>query len=507
MVVILIYTIICCNRSITTNSKLIKYRTMFFNSYSFVLFFLSLLVGVLLIQWSPGVQEHKKLRWRNIILLVSSYYFYAFLRWEYLLLLLLTTLINYYCGQKLGKLTEKKEKKKYVFLAVFVSIGILAYFKYANFFIDSVVSALSLLGIAPQLSLAKIALPIGISFFTFQALSYTLDVYNGKMQARKSFVDVALYVSFFPTILSGPIERGRNLIPQIEEYTPLRLSECIEGGKQFLWGLFKKIVIADRLAAYINIVYGGSPEDFSSMTLLMAAVLYSFQIYTDFSGYSDMAIGIGRVLGFRLMTNFKFPYFATSIKEFWKRWHISLTSWFTEYVYIPMGGNRVSEVRWLINISAVFLLSGLWHGANWTFILWGALHTVYYLVEHYYRKWKPVFLLMEKPWLRRLSNLVSVVLVFVLVTIAWVFFRVEDFSKACAIVSRFTDLSGGLYWGMSAFTTMLALFLLFLFFCMEWLLYRQIKLPWVLNAMAYAVVLAMTVLFSVTSGGFVYFQF
>ena len=480
---------------------------MQFNSFSFFVFICSLLLLLTIAQSVFGKKEEKLLLFRNVVLLIASYYFYAFLDWRYLFLLLATTIGNYISAIKIGNGLSKSTQKRWLVFSVVFSIGILVYFKYANFFVDSVVSSLKLLGIAPQLSLTKIALPIGISFFTFQALSYTLDVYNGKMKARKNIIDVALYVSFFPTILSGPIERGRNLIPQIERYTTLSLEGLIEGGKLFLWGVFKKIVVADRLAAYINVVYAGNPDDFSSLTLLLTAALYSFQIYADFSGYSDMAIGVGRMLGFKLMTNFHYPYFSTSIKSFWKRWHISLTSWFTEYVYIPLGGNRVTESRWILNISAVFLLSGLWHGANWTFIFWGALHALFYLVEHYYHKIKPECLKTERKSLRYLSDGISVLIVFVLVSVAWIFFRVEDFSKACSIIAHPFDLSGRFYWGSSAFTTMLAIAVLGVFLCMEWVRYKQVRMSLPVNAVIYGAVLAMTVLLGVTSGGFVYFQF
>lgn len=480
---------------------------MLFNSFSFLVFIAVLLLFLVIAQSIMATKEKDLLTLRNAVLLAASYYFYAFLEWRYLFLLLSTTLVNYIVARQLGNTKSESGKKKWLLFAVIFSIGVLGYFKYANFFVDSVLSALGYLGISPQLSIAKIVLPIGISFFTFQALSYTLDVYNGKMHSRKNFIDVALYVSFFPTILSGPIERGRNLIPQIEKYTALSLEGLVEGGKLFLWGLFTKIVVADRLAAYINVVYGGNIDNFSSSTFLFTAIFYSFQIYADFSGYSSMAIGVGRMLGFKLMTNFQYPYFSTSIKGFWKRWHISLTSWFTEYVYIPLGGNRVSEFRWLVNISVVFLLSGLWHGANWTFILWGALHAIYYLLEHYFHRIKPAWLKSDKKSFRLFSDGVSVLLVFGLVTIAWVFFRVEDFSKACSIVARFVDSPGSFYWGASAFTTLLAIAVLVIFLGMEWVKYKQVKMSMLISALVYSVVLAMTVLLGVTSGGFVYFQF
>jgi Predicted membrane protein involved in D-alanine export len=477
---------------------------MIFNSVTFFLFYSVVLACCLIIQHLPRIKEEKRSGLRNLLLLAASYYFYAFLKWEFLLLLVGTTLVNYICAFKIQK---ESHRKVYLWIAVILSIGILGYFKYANFFADSVNQALTILGIAPRMELTQIMLPIGISFFTFQALSYTFDVYFRKMQARKNLINVALYVSFFPSVLSGPIERGRNLIPQIETYTRLNPVELLEGGKLFLWGLFKKIVIADRLAAYINVVYAGEPESFSSLTLFVTALLYSVQIYADFSGYSDMAIGIARSLGFRLMENFRFPYFSTSIKSFWKSWHISLTSWFSEYVYIPLGGNRVTKPRWIFNISVVFLLSGLWHGANWTFILWGALHAGYYITEHYYQQLNPIRKKFRHRSIQAISSIISVCLVFVLVTIAWIFFRIENFDKACHIISRLFAGTSGLYMGSSAFSTLLMLALLVLFIGMEWVKYKQIGLSRMGSAIVYAVVLSMVLLWGVTSGGFVYFQF
>ena len=485
---------------------------MFFTSNSFFVFYTVLLFLCLLVQYFPSIKKETRLLFRNLILLGGSYYFYAFLKWEFLLLLFGITIVNYICALRLN---QSIHRKRYLWIAIVLSIGALGYFKYANFFADSVNQALSVLGIAPQIELTKIILPIGISFFTFQALSYTFDVYNGKMHPRKNLLTVALHVSFFPSILSGPIERGRNLIPQIETYTQISLSGLVEGGKLFIWGLFKKLVIADRLAAYINVVYGGEASSFSSVTLMTTAVLYSIYIYADFSGYSDMAVGIARSLGFKLMDNFRFPYFSTSIKEFWKSWHISLTSWFSEYVYIPLGGNRVSTPRWIFNICAIFLLSGLWHGANWTFILWGALHAVYYIVEYYYLKAKDQLLtsssyhcrLEDAKVAQIIKNIGSALLVFVLATIAWIFFRIEDLGQACSVITHFFDGTTGLYMGSSSFTTLLMFFLLLLFVGMEWIKYKQIRLSLFGNAIAYAIVLAMVLLFGVTAGGFAYFQF
>lgn len=496
---------------------------MFFNSFSFAVFFSCLLLLCLIVQTIRIVPDKMKITVRNTILLVASYCFYAFLKWEFVFLLLATTTVNYVCS-----LWMKRNANLWMWFAVVVSIGILGYFKYAGFFAEAVTDAFALLGIGIKIKFLKIALPVGISFFTFQALTYTLDVYKGKLKASGNFIDVALFVSFFPTILSGPIEKARNLLPQIRQYTKITGDDLLAGGKLFIWGLFKKMVIADRLAYYVDFSY--SFGNGSSITLIVTAVFYSFQIYADFSGYSDMAIGIARALGFRLTNNFYYPYFSTSIKEFWKRWHISLTSWFTEYVYIPLGGNRVSRLRWILNISAVFLLSGLWHGADWTFIVWGALHACYYLVEFYCKKGfhykqncrrrqsrhckenrhcvlEPQSSRISQGIPRQARDGVYRIMVFALVTIAWVFFRIENTGKAAEVIQGFFKGTCDFFWGMSSFTTLLAFWLLGLFIVLDWIRYKNIKFPPVVTAGGYALILSLILLFGVSDAGFVYFQF
>ncbi len=478
---------------------------MLFNSVAFFLFFSIVFLFCFLIQLIKKIPDNKKNRIRNIILLVASYYFYAFLKWEFLILLAITTITNYITGYYIAKNENQPQKRSlYLWMAVIISIGILGYFKYTNFFIDSINKSLSIIGIQPKLSLLKIILPVGISFFTFQALSYTLDVFYRKIHARRNLIDVALFVSFFPTIMSGPIEKARNLLPQFESGTHISLDIVIEGGKRFLWGLFKKIVIADRLAEFVNMTYSSDWTNLPSLTILLAVIFYSIQIYADFSGYSDMAIGIAHALGFHLKENFYFPYFSTSIKSFWKRWHISLTSWFSEYLYIPLGGNRVSRPRWILNISIVFLVSGLWHGANWAFIVWGALHAIYYLGEYYLNKLKikPVSV-----WLNRGLKIISCLIVFVLVTIAWVFFRLEDFTASLSALSCIVNYSPGFYPGSSTFSFLLTTMLLLIFFIMEWIRFKEYKLPLFVDAVYFAVILSMLLLFGISSGGFVYFQF
>jgi Predicted membrane protein involved in D-alanine export len=368
---------------------------------------------------------------------------------------------------------QGKNGKRFVTTAIVLSIAQLVFFKYA------------------YLANPTILLPVGLSFFTFQALSYSIDIYRKKIAPEKNVVDVALFIAFFPTLLSGPIERARNLIPQLKEKTSVNWDNFKEGAGLFIWGLFKKVVIADRLAEYVNVVYF-SPESHSGSTLALAALFYSFQIYCDFSGYADMAIGSGRVMGFKIMQNFNFPYCVNTFKEFWRRWHISLTSWFTEYVYISLGGNRVSQARWILNISLVFLLSGIWHGATWSFVLWGAMHAVFYLVERF---WGP-----KRP------NILYHLLVFVMITFAWIFFRIENSVEAYHVVTRIcSDLISPVYWGSSTFSTLLTMLLLGIFMLREYLMYRNI-LPQK-SAWEYLFLLLAIGLFGVSSDQFVYFQF
>ena len=483
---------------------------MIFNSFSFAVFFAIVLICCYIIQSVYSMPLEKRIRLRNIFLLCASYYFYAFLKWEFVLLLLTTTSINYFCTFQLVKTRKQGNEKKtklWKWVAFVGSLGILCYFKYSNFFISSVNEALALLGIAPKLELLQIALPIGISFFTFQALTYTLDVYNRKTEERRNFIDLALFVSFFPTILSGPIEKARNLLPQMETEQKITIIGIVEGSKRFIWGLFKKMVIADRLAAYVGEVYFFDPSYHSGITLMTTAVLYSFQVYADFSGYSDMAIGIGKILGFRLTENFKFPYFSTSIKDYWRRWHITLSSWLTEYIYFPMGGNRVKVSRWIFNIVVVFLLSGLWHGDKWSYIFWGGLNGLYYLGEFYYKKSRVYEKLHDSAVFQKINPFLSMLVVFSLVTLARVFFRTEDVGKAVRVLSGFFCNEGNFYWRASAFETAVSMALLVLFIGLDYIRYKEYKFHPLISYAGYAILICLMLLFGVVEDGFVYFRF
>ncbi len=347
---------------------------MLFNSIEFLIFFPIVSIVHFLIP--------HKYRW--VWLLLASYYFYMSWRIEYITLIWISTLIDYFAGRQMGKTDDRKKKRKYLLLSLFANLGLLFTFKYWNFFTSSLNIVLRAMHITYEIPYLNVVLPVGISFYTFQTLSYTIDVYRGVKSTEKHLGIFALYVAFFPQLVAGPIERSTNLLPQFFEKHNIDWRRIVDGLKLMMWGMFKKVVIADRLAVFVDRVYG-NPYDYTGLSHIVATIFFAFQIYCDFSGYSDIAIGSAQVLGFNLMDNFRRPYFSRSVSEFWRRWHISLSSWFRDYVYIPMGGNRVSPKRWHFNILTVFVVSGLWHGANWTFISQGeegiyCCGTIHYLL-------------------------------------------------------------------------------------------------------------------------------
>lgn len=371
-----------------------------------------------------------KYRWS--LLLVASCYFYMFFKPIYILILFGTIVIDYFAAIYIHKSTGKR-RKLFLVLSIIANVGVLCVFKYYNFFIDNLNWTFTQSGSDITLPYLNILLPIGLSFHTFQAMSYTIEVYRGKFEPEKHFGIYALYVMFYPQLVAGPIERPQNVLPQFHQEKFFNYSNVTAGLKLMAWGMFKKVVIADRLAIFVNQVYDNY-TDYTGISLWIAAIFFSFQIYFDFSGYSDIAIGSARTMGFTLMQNFDRPYSATSIREFWTRWHISLSTWFKDYLYIPLGGNKVKLNRWLFNILIVFIVSGFWHGASWTFIVWGLLHGLYQVGGILISKYS----LLPKDGYGAIRRLI----VFLLVTIAWVFFRAENFDKATYFISHlFTDVS------------------------------------------------------------------
>ncbi len=399
---------------------------MLFNSIEFLIF---LPVVVFLFYIIPN-----KFRW--ILLLAASYYFYMCWKPEYIILIIASTLIDYFVALGIARRKNKRAKRKLLIISLMSNLGILFGFKYFNFFSTSVHLLFNKFNVFYDLPLFDVLLPVGISFYTFQTLSYTIDVYKGKIKPTGHLGKFALFVSFFPQLVAGPIERSVNLLPQFYKKITLEYSNIIIGLRRILWGMFKKVVIADRLAIFVNQVYD-SPHDSNGLQLAIATIFFAFQIYCDFSGYSDIAIGAAKTLGFDLMENFKTPYFSKSISEFWKRWHISLSSWFKDYLYIPLGGNRVVKWRWYYNLIVTFVVSGLWHGANWTFIAWGLLHGIYLILSIILAK----IPLTGKIFDYSKRNAISIFFTFFLVCFAWIFFRANSISDAFLIVKNLFDYS------------------------------------------------------------------
>ena len=476
---------------------------MFFNSFNFIGFFL-----IVLFLLSVGRLVGRSVTIRNVILLVCSYWFYGAFNVGFTVILAFVTTVNYLAGKFIINTNNLKNRNRLLAFTVVLSLLPLIFYKYAFFLCKSFNDILHL-----ELSfelLDGLILPVGISFFTFQALSYTIDIYRGKIAEKTSFLDFALFVSFFPTILSGPIEKARNLLPQIQRYYFPTCSDVVQGICIFIWGLFKKIIIADRLAYYVDWAYDSAQYE-SGLTLAVSAIFYSIQIYCDFSGYSDMALGVAKALGFNVTKNFHQPYFSRTLKEFWHKWHIALTSWFTEYVYFSLGGSRVkSKIRWIINISAIFILSGIWHGAAWNYIVWGVLHTLYYLSEHFLG-----FQNKDVKW-NRLTSVLSGLWLFLLATIAWIFFRVETFDGALYILNKiFCEFSGGFSMGASSFTFATTILMLIIFISYEYMIrYKRIIFDVegydhtiVANIIAVIPMLLLMGMFGRSSDSFVYFQF
>ena len=395
---------------------------MTFISLQFLVFFMVVTL------WFFRLKNQKGRIW---LLLIASCYFYMSFIPEYILILGGTIIVDYFAGIQIEK-SEGSNRKFWLVLSIIANIGTLAVFKYYNFFIDNIHTGFLFFGKPLQLPLLKMALPIGLSFHTFQALSYTIEVYRRKQPAERNFVVYALYVMFYPQLVAGPIERPQNVIPQLKEFRPYNWDNVKEGLARMCWGFFKKVVIADRLAMVVERTFGHTAET-SSAALFMGAVFYSFQIYCDFSGYSDIALGAAKVMNIRLMENFKEPYLSGSLSEFWTRWHISLSTWFRDYLYIPLGGNRKGEWRRRMNIMAVFLLSGLWHGANWTFIIWGLLHGLFVLI----------LVRKNNSDGSAVGKLLGVLFNFIVVTFLWIFFRAENLHAAWVYIKSICSFRGG----------------------------------------------------------------
>jgi D-alanyl-lipoteichoic acid acyltransferase DltB (MBOAT superfamily) len=487
---------------------------MLFNSIDFAIF----LPIVFLLYW---LVIYKNLRAQNIFLLVASYIFYGWWDWRFLSLIIISSTLDFNIGLLLKKQQNETKRKLILLMSLVLNLGFLGFFKYYNFFVDSLVSSFTLLGKPLNISTLRIILPVGISFYTFQSLSYTIDVYRKKLEPTRDVIAFFAFVAFFPQLVAGPIERAANLLPQFHNKRTFDYDKAIDGMRQMLWGLFKKIVIADNCATYVNEAFNNY-TNYTGFTLLIGSVFFAFQIYCDFSGYSDIAIGTARLFGFSLMRNFAFPYFSRDIAEFWRRWHISLTSWFRDYVYIPLGGSRGSTGNQIRNVFIVFIISGIWHGANWTFTLWGVINALYFLPLLLLKQnRKNLNTVAEGRVLPSLKETWQMGITFLLTVLAWVFFRANTVADAFEITRRiFTSFYkinilelrslANSFWVTSSHVLLIILLVV-----VEWiqrekqhaLQIDQIKMPRMARWVSYYFIIFLIFYFSGTQQDFIYFQF
>ena len=482
---------------------------MLFNSIDFSIF----LPIVFILYWFVA---NKNLKLQNILIVAASYLFYGWWDYRFLSLILLSTIVDYLVGISLLKQENITKRKILLWTSILVNIGFLGFFKYYNFFLDNFITAFSFFGTEIKANSLNIILPVGISFYTFQTLSYSIDVYKRKLEPTKDFIAFSAFVSFFPQLVAGPIERARNLLPQFYKKRTFDYSKAVDGIRQILWGLFKKIVIADNCAVFADQIFNNS-NDYSGSTLVLGAIFFAFQIYGDFSGYSDIAIGTAKLFGFNLMQNFAFPYFSRDIAEFWRRWHISLSTWFRDYLYIPLGGSRGTNYFKIRNVFIIFLVSGFWHGANWTFIVWGGLNALYFLPIMLLNKNKiNTDVVAQGKHLPSVREVLSITLTFSLTTIAWIFFRAEDIHHAISYLSNIIHPSiltipELITPKLEMIYTLLCIFILVLF---EWMNRDKIHALDIANYnksnrwMLYLIIIIMIITFgSFNQNSFIYFQF
>ncbi len=478
---------------------------MYFHSIDFALF----LPIVFVLYWFVC---RKSISAQNLLIVLASYVFYGWWDRRFLGLIVFSTGLDFLVAQAISRTPDKRRQKAWLWLSLSANLGLLGVFKYFNFFIDNFIQAFSLLGYDFPPTSLDLVLPVGISFYTFQTLSYTIDVYRGKMPATRDAFAFAAYVSFFPQLVAGPIERATQLLPQFTSPRLFDAAKATDGLRQILWGLVKKIVIADNCAEYANHIFNNSADQ-SGSTLLLGSVFFAFQIYGDFSGYSDIAIGVSRLFGFDLMRNFAFPYFSRDIAEFWRRWHISLSSWFRDYLYIPLGGSRGSKLATIRNTLIIFLVSGFWHGANWTFVFWGALHALLFmplLITGKHRN--QLHTVANNRWFPNPKELLQMFFTFFSVCIGWVFFRATDLNQALNIVQHIFSIS--IFEAPTSWTLEILL-LLIGFVLLEWrgrlaqhpLAVIGIHWPKWLRWSLYLALLLLLWYFAGTPQEFIYFQF
>ncbi len=476
---------------------------MLFNSLEFFAFFVIVYALYLIL----------KQKWQNRMLLAASYIFYGAWDWRFLSLIFISTVLDYFCGLKISNLKTAPAKKVFLSISIFGNLFILGFFKYYNFFTSSLEILLSRAGLSIQPHFFNIILPIGISFYTFQTMSYTIDIYRGKLEPTRKFLDFALFVAFFPQLVAGPIERAKNLLPQILGERKLTLDKFYTGCYLIFWGLFLKMFIADNLALIVNPIFANKSTYYGA-EVLIGLYAFSFQIFCDFAGYSNIARGLGKLMGFDIMINFNLPYFATNPREFWQRWHISLSSWLKDYLYIPLGGNRKGALKTFRNLSLTMLLGGLWHGANWTFIIWGAYHG---LLLGLHRVLGPLFgkiKLKRKSFIQKVWLPVKIIIFFNIISLGWLLFRAESISQAykmlTAIIFNFNSPPGvNLFKYAQAIT-----FFTFILILVQIFQYRKNDLLIILKtniffrALFYLVCFYLMLIFAEKSANeFIYFQF
>ncbi len=485
---------------------------MLFNSFSFAVF----LPIVFILYWFV---TRGKLQAQNILLLAASYFFYACWDWRFLFLLFFSTFLDYSTGIKMYNAKSQSWKKFWFWLSICINLGFLGFFKYYNFFVLSFAEGLTHLGIKANYWTLKVILPVGISFYTFHGLSYVIDIYKNRIKPEKKFTDYAVFVSFFPLLVAGPIERATHLLPQIKSKRIFKYNVAVDGLRQILWGLFKKMVIADNCAQFANAIFD-NPAQYNGSTLLLGAFFFTVQIYCDFSGYSDIAIGTARLFGIDLLRNFAFPYFSRDIAEFWRRWHISLSTWFRDYLYIPLGGSKVNSWMKVRNVFIIFIVSGFWHGANWTFITWGLLNALFIMPSILLRTHRANLDIVAKGrYLPTLKEFLSILLTFGLTVFAWIFFRSESVAAAFGFIRQVVvgifmhpgTIFISSFWLPYAFI----LILIIGFFAIEWLgrerqyaiQYIGVKWPKPVRWAFYYCILLTIFLFQGVQQPFIYFQF
>jgi D-alanyl-lipoteichoic acid acyltransferase DltB (MBOAT superfamily) len=477
---------------------------MFFNSLSFAVF----LPIVFVLYWFVFNKTKSS---QNLLLIVASYYFYSCWDWRFLFLLVFSTFLDYYTGIRIERAKTEIGRKFWFWLSISVNLGFLGVFKYYNFFASSFSELLNGFGLQTSPLLLNVILPVGISFYTFHGLSYVIDIYLKRIKAEYNFVDYSLFVSYFPLLVAGPIERATHLLPQVKVKRSFDFEKAKEGVYQIIWGLVKKVVIADTCATYANAIFDHYTS-MNSLSLLLGAFYFAFQIYGDFSGYSDMALGMSKLFGLDLLRNFNYPYFSRDIAEFWRRWHISLSSWFRDYVYIPLGGSKVSKAKQIRNVFVIFLLSGFWHGANWTFLAWGFINALYFLpllLLHKNRSnIETVSLQLD---LDSLKTVFSILSTFALTCLAWVFFRAKTIGDAFDYIRRiFSDRNFSLQYLENERYSYEILLLIFAFVVVEWNSRTKIepisgRYIWIKVALCIVAIIAFGTYSDYKS--FIYFQF